>query len=1104
MSRFCTSLFPQSLCPNYCCDDDTEEDEGEILVYMNDHEANAPFHYPHNFIRTSKFSIISFLPLSLFFQFKKVSNIYFLMNMIIALIPGISPVSPVTAVLPLVFVVFVAITKEGVEDIKRHIRDNRANTQLTTVLRDGKLVKIESRCIHAGDVILAHKDDELWADMIILSCSGPEGQCFIDTCNLDGETNLKSRKALEATWPLDSVETIQRANVVLHTTPPSPELHNWTGFLTVDGVDHPVCIDQFLYRGCVLRNTEWVFGMVAFAGVDTKIFRNLREKPMKSSDLDSKLNWLIIWVFALQNVILFVICSMRCWWQSKHANDWYLRHYMTTKSIIKVWGSHYLTYFILLSYLIPISLFVTIELCKVVQALWIRFDAHMMEFFHGRWHCCIPNTSNLNEQLGVVKLIFTDKTGTLTENIMQFKLADVLGLAVTNDDLEPTRAILRNTSHPQHKAVYKFTLGLTLCNTIYPFHSDGAPNKIHYEGNSPDEVSLVDTAAKLGFRMVERSAKMIKIRINDTHDKQFNILATLPFSANRKMMSIVVEDADTGVIELYNKGADTFVKHRLVQTLQMRELMRDTDSALMDMSTMGLRTLLLTSREVEREQFDAWNVNFAAASKSLVDRDDAIDAVCLELEKDLRLIGSTGIEDKLQEEVPETLSYFLNASVVIWMLTGDKRETAVTIAATSTLFDPRVDFVDHIDVSNLDPASPEAVEKVGRDLATIKQHLEDCEAEMQARANDDSANAIEDVLPRCTFVIDGVALNVAMQHHFQLFLDLSIRVSSAVCCRLTPLQKAMVVRMFQKSSGLTALAIGDGANDVSMIQEGRVGVGIMGLEGAQAALVADYAIPRFRHLRRLCAVHGRYSLLRNSSCIACSFYKNFILSFVQIIFAFYCGFSGLTLIDGWLLTVYNIFLTSIPPFALGIFEKDLPEQTLVERPHMYPPLAKGLYFNVSVGSRWFVESVLHAVMVFYIMYPTAINMDGRSNNYTGSMVGTLTFCGIVCVVLARFGMLIKYWQIFVAAGIVLSLILFLLSIVVYSMIPLVGTSTALYWQIQNIFSESKSWLHLIAWVGFVIVTDMTIYYFHRALSPTAINVVQKQFYRRYYIMRKSL
>lgn len=1066
-----------------CHDPQDEVDDREVIVHMNDPVANAQCEFPSNYIRTAKYTLWSFLPLGLMFQFTKASNVYFLVNMTFSLIPGVAPVSPATAIAPLVFVLVVALVKELIEDIKRHQADDKANSLPTEVMRDGVMVKIPSRDIIAGDILRIYIGDEVRADVLLLSTSVKEGQAFIDTCNLDGETSLKSRKALEATSRLCTQEALAEARVVLHTSPPDPGLLSWAGMIEFDGMEHAVSLSQFLYRGCVLRNTDWVWGMVVFAGVDTKMFRNLKVKPPKSSNLDRNLNSIIIGMFIIQNVCLFTLCSLAVSWNLRHGNDWYLGYFVKKYGSVKLWGYRYLTYFILLSYFIPISLFVTTELCKVIQAQWMRVDVEMMEYMSGVWRHCTPNTSNLNEQLAMVRFIFSDKTGTLTENVMKFKVGDVGGVPVRADNLEAAKEILLDKSQPMHAAMTEYFTALALCNTIQPFKDDSKPNGITHEGSSPDEVALVETAADMGFLIVERTTHTLTLLLDEKQRKTYKILATLEFTPERKMMSIVVEDPTTKNITLYNKGADSFVKPQLSSDPQVQADMARADISLADMSRAGLRTLLVCARDLTPAEFEAWEKKFIAAGKVLQNRGEAVDKVCLEVEQEMRLIGVTAIEDKLQEEVPETLSFFLSAGVVIWMLTGDKRETALTIAATSTLCDPQTDYVDHIDIGSLSPKDPAAIAKVGEHLHVVQQHIN-----MQGTTDE----------KRCTFVVDGPALSIAMEYYFDLFLDLSQRVNSAVCCRLTPIQKANVVHMFQQSTGLTALAIGDGANDVSMIQEGRVGVGIIGLEGAQAALAADYAIPRFRHLRRLCAVHGRYALLRNASCIMVSFYKNITLAVIQVIFACYAGFSGQTFFDGWLLTFYNIVLTSIQPFFMGIFEKDLPEEALLERPKLFTPLAHGMYFDVRTVMTWLFEGILLGVVLFYVAFPTLQQLDGTpTRNMTGAMVGTTIFCGLVFVVLIQFGLSIKYWQWLQVLGLVVSFLTFWLVVLVYSSIPSVFGASTFYWQMFELMQGGKFWAYLIFYPCLVLMIQVSVTHFKKMLMPSSLDIAAQQHKREY-------
>lgn len=1054
-----------------CCVDEVEDEDAEVIVHMNDPSANLPYHYPDNFIRTSKYSVLTFIPLGLLYQFNKISNVYFLINMIVCFIPGIAPVSPLTAVLPLVFVLGVALIKEGVEDYRRHTADDKANSSPVQVLRDGKLVAVESRHLCAGDVVKIEDNDEVRADLLLLSTNNEEGQVFIDTCNLDGETSLKKRRAIEETHSLNSPEAFSGATLVVHTGQPEPGLLSWTGMIEYDGAEYALSLDQFLYRGCCLKNTSYAWAMVIYAGVDTKLFRNLKERPPKSSSLDRKLNYVILGIGGIMFLMLITLSSLAVTWNNGKSSHWYIKWYIDEHGSGATWIFRFLSYFTLLSYFIPISLFVTIELCKFVQSKWMNVDGEMMKYSNGTWMTCCANTSNLNEQLCLLSFIFSDKTGTLTENIMEFKEGDILGQPFSLANIDEVKKLLE-PSHPSFKAALEYFIALALCNTVDPFEKDG---NIEYEGSSPDEVALVQAAALAGVKLMKRTTKLITVQLPDETEREYKVLATLEFTPERKMMSIILQDA-SGEVKLFNKGADSFVTLHLDQGTETAQQMADASVRLTELSATGLRTLLLTQRPLTMTEFESWHERFIAAGKSLNNREAKVDEVCLEIETNLLLVGCTAIEDRLQDQVPETLSFFLSAGVIVWMLTGDKRETAVTIAATSSIVDPRNDYIDHVDIGSLSPDDPAAFEKVKNDLNIIKQHVEPGHEEKR----------------NCTLVIDGPALTIAMNQYFDDFLDVSQKVHSAVCCRLTPIQKANVVHMFQKHTGKTALAIGDGANDVSMIQEGRIGIGIRGLEGSQAALSADYAIPSFKHLRRLCAVHGRYALYRNSCCVMTSLYKNFTLSFIQLFFPFYCGFSAQTYFDGWLLACFNVLLTSIPPFFMGFMEKDLPEQVLMESPLLFAQCAKGLYFNILVMLQWTLEALVHAVLIFFLSYSIVRDRDHSDHSFTGVMTTTLAFCGLMTMVLIRYCITIRYWQWIEILGIALSILITVLVLVIYSAVPFMTGDVAFYHCLFILVSDAKFWFFLIFLGSFVLVVDLSVLFFQASIFPTIIDRARRK------------
>eukprot|EP00672_Neobodo_designis_P023113 CAMPEP_0174846656 /NCGR_PEP_ID=MMETSP1114-20130205/12434_1 /TAXON_ID=312471 /ORGANISM="Neobodo designis, Strain CCAP 1951/1" /LENGTH=1076 /DNA_ID=CAMNT_0016080921 /DNA_START=160 /DNA_END=3390 /DNA_ORIENTATION=- len=1052
-----------------------------VTVAMADPAANAASKFPTNFIKTSKYNLLTFLPLNLFHQFRKVSNFYFLVNMIFALIPDVSPIHPATAVLPLLFVIGVALAKDGYEDYQRHKADNRANSMPTHVLRrrdkndpnsEFEIVEVESADVEVGDIMQIHNGEEVRADVLLLSSTGQECSTFIDTCNLDGETNLKNRKAVEDTWHLNSPEAFRKAKLTVQTGTPSPALLHWAGLITLDGKEVAVGLDQFLYRSCVIKNTEEAWGVVLYAGKDTKMFKNLAEKPPKMSSLDHKLNWLIIGVLIGQNVLLILMCSLAVWWNGDNRDQWHLTYFIDFQTGFVLWIYRYLSYFILMSYMIPISLFVTIELCKVAQAQFMSWDHDMYEWMYEKWVHCNPNTSNLNEQLAMVKFIFSDKTGTLTENVMTYKRGDILGKTIDADNWDMSRAYMKPGSGCEAEARHYF-LALALCHTIQPFDDPKHHGKLIYDGPSPDEVALVRASCEHGVALKERSVKKMVVEVDGVR-KSYDIMATLEFTPDRKMMSIIVRDED-GTIQLFTKGADSFVIPRLHKSANEKTL-PGTNEALREAASEGLRTLIVCGKTITQEEFDAWYERFVEAGKALENRSAIVDQVCLEMEKDMILIGITAIEDRLQDRVPETLQFFLSAGVVVWMLTGDKRETAVTIAATSSLANPQEDYILHIDIGALHPEDEEAVPIVAQQLKAVQ-------------------DAIDAGDKRVSFVIDGPALNVAMENHMDVFLSISQRVSSAVCCRLTPLQKANVVNMFQTKTGSTALAIGDGANDVSMIQEGRVGVGIMGLEGAQAALAADYAIPRFKHLKRLCCVHGRYAVVRNSLCVEYSFYKNMIIALVQFIYSNYCGYSGQTLMDGWLLAFFNFAFTSIPPLFLGVFDKDVNEDALMNEPDMFPGLADGLYFDGPTLARWFGEAIIHSIVLFYVTYPTMLAGDVQQFRVMDiNMFGTVLMTSTIYLVLTKNVLHIRYWQAVQVGGFVFSYLLYLVFVLIYAAIPSLFGDTIFYYSTYTLMEDPKYWMYLFLFViGMLFPIDVAAMFVQRQLFPTIVDTMQDRY-----------
>lgn len=402
-----------------------------------------------------------------------------------------------------------------------------------------------------------------------------------------------------------------------------------------------------------------------------------------------------------------------------------------------------------------------------------------------------------------------------------------------------------------------------------------------------------------------------------------------------------------------------------------------------DFASEGLRTLLFAYRYVEEEDYGQWRAIYQEAATSLTNRQERVEAAADLLEQGFDLAGATAIEDKLQQGVPETIDKMRRANMKIWMLTGDKRETAINIAHAARICKPFSEvYVLDVDVD---------------------------EAGLQERIASTLVDVGRGMIPHSVVVIDGQTLGVveAQEEMRILFFDLVARVDSVICCRASPAQKATLVTCIrQRVPSSMTLAIGDGANDIAMIQASHVGIGISGREGLQAARIADYAIAQFHFLQRLLLVHGRWNYIRTGRYVLGTFWKEMLFYLVQALYQKHNGYTGTSLYESTSLTVFNTLFTSLPVILLGIFEKDLRAETLLALPELYAlgQQNQGFCFRKYVG--WMAMAVCEACIVFYFMYGTYERALFTSDASLYAM-GSLTFT--VCVVFINIKMLYVYF-----------------------------------------------------------------------------------------------
>ncbi|KAH9632831.1 hypothetical protein HF086_005886 [Spodoptera exigua] len=961
--------------------------ENERRIKANNREYNAQFRYASNFIKTSKYSIITFLPLNLLEQFQRLANFYFLCLLVLQLIPAISSLTPITTAIPLIGVLALTAVKDAYDDFQRHQNDSQVNHRRAKTLRNGKLVEEKWASVQVGDVIRLENDQFVAADILLLSSSEPNGLCYIETAELDGETNLKCRQCLLETAAMGQDDAQLGAfdgEIVCET--PNNLLNKFEGTLSWRNQHFSLDNDKILLRGCVLRNTQWCYGVVVFAGKDTKLMQNSGKTKFKRTSIDRLLNFLIIGiVFFLLSMCVFctVACGVWEWLVGR-----YFQAYLPWDTLVPAeptWGALviallvFFSYAIVMNTVVPISLYVSVEVIRFAQSFLINWDEKM--YYEKTGTAAKARTTTLNEELGQIQYIFSDKTGTLTQNIMTFNKCSIAGVCYGDVVDETTGetidlAEVRHSSEPLDfsfnpeyepefkffdstlldavkrgdKNVHDFFRLLALCHTVMPDQKNG---RLEYQAQSPDESALVSAARNFGFVFRERSPNSITIEVMGKTEV-YELLCILDFNNVRKRMSVILRK--DGEIRLYTKGADNVIYDRLKS---------------------GSQT------DVKSKTQEHLNVSV------------------------------TAIEDKLQDGVPETIANLSMAGIKVWVLTGDKQETAINIGYSCQLLTDDMAEVFVIDGVSYDD--------VDRQLAKCRDsiRLYDC-SEPDCYSNEyvsggapytaDSHDHNDDT-NGFAIVINGHSLVHCLHPKLEeKFLDVVLQCRSVICCRVTPLQKAMVVELIKKSRKAVTLAIGDGANDVSMIK----GVGISGQEGMQAVLASDYSIAQFRFLQRLLLVHGRWSYYRMCKFLRYFFYKNFAFTVCHFWFAFFCGFSAQTVFDEMFISVYNLFYTSLPVLALGVFEQDVADTTSLQFPKLYAPGHTSQLFNKTE----FIKSTLHGCFTSLVLFliPYGTYKDGLAPNglilSDHMLLGTVVATILIIDNTTQIALDTTYWTVF--------------------------------------------------------------------------------------------
>ncbi|KAK1299213.1 putative phospholipid-transporting ATPase 9 [Acorus calamus] len=869
------------------------------VAFANDSECFEAWNlnYPSNYVSTTKYTLATFLPKSLFEQFRRAANIYFLVVACLSF-TSLSPYSPFSSVLPLVIVIGATMAKEAVEDWRRNQQDVEINNRKVLVHRgDGTFEYTEWKNLKVGDIVKVEKDDFFPADLVLLSSSYDDAVCYVETTNLDGETNLKLKQALEVTSGSQNDSSFRNFKAIIKCEDPNANLYTFIGSLDYDEQQYALSPQQLLLRDSKLRNADYIYGAVTFTGPDTKVRQNATDPPSKRSRVERKMDKIIYFLFFLLVLMAGIGSIFFGITTNDDLNDgkmkrWYLRPdhtkvFYDPKRAALAAILHFLTAMMLFGYLIPISLYVSIEIVKVLQSMFINQDIYM--YYEDTDKPAHARTSNLNEELGQVDTILSDKTGTLTCNSMEFIKCSIAGTAYGRGVTEVEKAMARRKGSPlpqedeeDHEddggetkpavkgfnfkdervmngnwidephadVIQKFFRLLAICHTAIP-EVDEESGKISYEAESPDEAAFVIAARELGFQFYQRT--------------QTNI-------------SLHELDLKSGT-KVERQGADSVMFERLAK--YGRKFEDKTKEHMNEYADAGLRTLVLAYRQLDAEEYAEFSEEFNKAKNSIsADRDERIDGLVDGIERDLILLGATAVEDKLQNGVPECIDKLAQAGIKIWVLTGDKMETAVNIGFACSLLRQGMKQI----IITLESPEIVGLEKEENKKALIKD-------------------------------------NISGQRRV-LFKKESLLSSS----RFFALKE--ISHIWE--------------DDVKNT-EADIGIGISGVEGMQAVMSSDVAIAQFRFLERLLLVHGHWCYRRITSMMALSvsyftlIQHIFIWGGIALWYLFLLVYGAMTpdistnaymvFIEGcapaasyWVVTLFVVIGTLIPYFSYAAIQ----------------------------------------------------------------------------------------------------------------------------------------------------------------------------------------
>nr|KAF6470770.1 putative ATPase phospholipid transporting 9B (putative) [Molossus molossus] len=867
--------------------------------------------HPRNSIKNQKYNVFTFIPGVLYEQFKFFLNLYFLVVSCSQFVPALKIGYLYTYWAPLGFVLAVTITREAIDEFRRFQRDKEVNSQLYSKLTVRGKVQVQSSDIQVGDLIVVEKNQRIPSDMVFLRTSEKAGSCFIRTDQLDGETDWKLKVAVSCTQRLPALGDLFSISAHVHAQKPQRDIHSFEGTFTREDSDPPVheslSIENTLWASTVVASGT-VIGVVIYTGKETRSVMNTSNPKNKVGLLDLELNQLTKALF-LALVALSVVM-------------------VTLQGFVGPWYRNLFRFLLLFSYIIPISLRVNLDMGKAAYGWMMMRDENIPG--------TVVRTSTIPEELGRLVYLLTDKTGTLTQNEMAFKRLHLGTVSYGSDTMDEIQSHVRSSCAQVHAQASGDT------------GSSAPPRKAQSSGpKARKSVSSRVHEAVKALALCHNVTPVYESRAGTTGETEY---AEVDQDFSDENRTYQASSPDEVALVQWTESVGLTLVSRDLTSMQLRtpggQILAFCVLQMFPFTSEGKRMGIIVRDEATGE-ITFYMKGADAVMSTIVQYNDWLEEECGNMAREGLRTLVVAKRALTEEQYQDFESRYMQAKLSV-------HDRALKVAAVVESLEREMQLLCLTGVEDRLQADVRPTLEMLRNAGIKVASRGEAHLELNAfrRKHD------------CALVISGDSLEVCLRYYEHELVELACQCPAVVCCRCSPTQKAHIVKLLQRHTRRRTCAIGDGGNDVSMIQAADCGIGIEGKEGKAASLAADFSITQFKHIGRLLVVHGRSSYKRSAALGQFVMHRGLVISTMQAVFSSVCYFASVPLYQGFLMVGYATIYTMFPVFSL-VLDQDVKPDMAMLYPELYKDLTKGRSLSFKTFLIWVLISIYQGGVLMY-------------------------------------------------------------------------------------------------------------------------------------------